>query len=520
VHRFRPTAIRDAAAAGSITLRTWQREALWACVRPGARSSGIITAVMGAGKSVVVALLCAAWDGPVVVTCPTQALVRQLAATIGEVTGEVPGQFFADSKTLQRITVVCTRSLPAFARVLSDDPAGAAIADGPTLWIADECHRTERDEVAAYLSEHPPAWIIGMSATPILSDRKRSLSCFAHEAYRYSAAQAIADGVLVPMQIRVPTTTDPGVTEGKVDADEWCMGQIRALAGAPCVIGAADIDDAEAYADTLTTNGIPTAAIHSRLTRDEVDARIAALRRGDLHAVTQVRMLTEGVDFPWLRALCLRTPISSPVTFAQFVGRGLRSCPGKTDCIVIDPWALSAEHGLTHAAAVAEATGLPSTARPADPTEPAPPIIDPLTGEEITATTDKAARMVHARHALAHYLVRAAVELRQHGHVKDHPAMAFRGWRARPASEKQRAFLIKLAPQAAVIRRGTQCPHLETITKAVDRLHSAPSLRAGIVSDLLGLYTACMHRDADKAAAALQCLRKSAITPPPREDRP
>ena len=122
--------------------RDWQAQALPIALDAlRRRENAIICAIMGSGKSVLIAEVCASGRGRVVVTVPTVALVVQLAATIGtRCPGEV-GTFYGDSKqTDKRITVVCLASLGTYA-------AATAHLEAPALWIADEAHKTEAERV-------------------------------------------------------------------------------------------------------------------------------------------------------------------------------------------------------------------------------------------------------------------------------------------------------------------------------------------------------------------------------------
>jgi len=90
--------------------RQWQREALpqaIASLRSGKRP--IISAIMGAGKSVLIAELVFQAlqklhpDYKVVVVAPRQALIRQLASTISFRCGvENVGVYYADEKDLTK----------------------------------------------------------------------------------------------------------------------------------------------------------------------------------------------------------------------------------------------------------------------------------------------------------------------------------------------------------------------------------------------------------------------------------
>jgi hypothetical protein len=66
------------------------------------------------------------------------------------------------------------------------------------------------------------------------------------------------------------------------------------------------------------------------------EAVLAKLNAGGLRAVFSVEVLGEGVDVPYVDTLLLLRPTQSPVLFAQQLGRGLRTAPGKAGCLVLD----------------------------------------------------------------------------------------------------------------------------------------------------------------------------------------
>ena len=151
----------------------------------------------------------------------------------------------------------------------------------------------------------------------------------------------------------------------------------RGMTG-PGVFSALTIEDAEGYAEFLTQHGFKAAAVHSKMSKT-VNARVLArLQAGELRAVVHVSMLSEGVDLPWLRWICLRRPVGSRVRFVQEVGRVLRTMPDgdrwgpKDTAYVLDPHALFLEHGISNPAALGE---------PAPKPPPGPKLIGRLPGE-------------------------------------------------------------------------------------------------------------------------------------------
>lgn len=320
--------------------RAWQREAIPAVQRELARGRRtVVCAIMGAGKSVAIAELCwlAAARGRVVVSTPTQALVRQLARTIRE---RVPdcGEYYADAKDLgHRVTVCCNPSLDGLAELEGE----------PLLWIADEAHRTEAVELIEASRKLRPQYSVAFTATPYRGQEGERLSLWDSVAYSYSMDHAIRDGVLVPPRW-VPWDG------GETGLDEACMELIREKASGPGIISAFSIADAEATAALYSSEGIACQAVHSQLHRREIERRLEALEAGALDALVHVSLLAEGVDLPWLRWLCLRRRTGSRVRFCQEVGRVLRCSPGKAEGVLLDPHDLAGAHNISVAAELGE----------------------------------------------------------------------------------------------------------------------------------------------------------------------
>jgi superfamily II DNA or RNA helicase len=102
-----------------------------------------------------------------------------------------------------------------------------------------------------------PKYLMGFTATPFRSVDTESLRLFDSVAYRYTMEQAIREGVLVPYDVvHVPASW------GEVLIDDACIRMIRehAPAGAG-VVGASTVEDGMAYAERLTSEGIPARCI-------------------------------------------------------------------------------------------------------------------------------------------------------------------------------------------------------------------------------------------------------------------
>lgn len=336
--------------------RDWQRDALPVIVdalRRGER--GIVSAVMGSGKSILQTALVATalpktGDRVVLVTAPRQALVEQLAGTLRRWLGqETVGTFYARRKQHRRqVVVACNASVPRLRAELEKD--GRRVA----LLVCDEAHGTQGATLRAEIPRLAPAALVGFTATPFRSIPRESLELFTAVLFRYTLEDAMQDGVLVPMR-HERYHGDAGD-----DLDQACLEMIKDKAGpGPGIVSARNIADADRHAAWLTDQGLAAESIHSEHSSDERAAKLDRLRSGELRALVHVSLLAEGVDLPWLRWLCLRRNVQARVRFLQEIGRVFRVDPDppeplgpKVEGVVLDPLLLLGRHGLTSLEAI------------------------------------------------------------------------------------------------------------------------------------------------------------------------
>lgn len=323
----------------TIALRQWQGEALpvvASTLRRGAPA--LVSACTGAGKSIFLAALliditATLRDGwCVVVTVPTQALVEQLAATLRQHLGRAKvGRWYGKHKEAGAIRVCCLPSLESLVFEL------VATGTRCALWIGDEVHRAEA--YTETLEQLAPRCRLGVTATPYRSDT--GLSLWPEVTYRYTMERAISEGVLVPP--RIESWSGP-----KTEVLDALAQMLPMVAGLRGVVGAACVADAQDVAGRLP---LRAESIHSGMGSPARRKLLEALEIRDLDALVHVRLLSEGVDLPWLEWLALTTTHSrTRIGLVQEVGRVLRSHPGKREGIILDPLGLCYSVGLTHPA--------------------------------------------------------------------------------------------------------------------------------------------------------------------------
>jgi superfamily II DNA or RNA helicase len=303
---------------------------------------------MGGGKSVLLAQFLACCQPEtgetIVVTTSSIKLVEQLAETIRQRIDPQPvalqekvGCYYTWAKnTHSPVVVTCIPSTTEAAHLLQSQGRRCA------LWVADECHKTEARTVHEAHSALMPVLSLGLTATPYRADPDQSLSLFDVLLYDYPPKRALDEGVVVPWRL-------VNWQGGEADLDAACI-EMTELARGPGMYNALSIADADVFVQKLNDQHIAAEAIHSKLSRGEINARLERLRAGQNRAIVHVSMLQEGVDLPWLRWLCMRRPVSSRVRFVQEIGRVLRSAPDKSEAVLYDPHDLFGQMSLTYEA--------------------------------------------------------------------------------------------------------------------------------------------------------------------------
>jgi len=129
-----------------------------------------------------------------------------------------------------------------------------------------------------------------------------------------------------------PTAVAKAITE---HADER-----RILLFAPTVSSATVIGDA------IESSGRSVGLIHGGLPPGERRAVLDRFRSGQTQVLSGCMVLTEGFDEPAADCVVIARPTKSQGLFTQIVGRVLRPFPGKSEALVLDVVGASRLHGL------------------------------------------------------------------------------------------------------------------------------------------------------------------------------
>lgn len=274
--------------------------------------------------------------------------------------------FICDRKTLieQTSRVADSYGMPTHGIIQADNPRMALwrpfqIASAQTLAlrgvtddfdviVVDEAHT--QMEATTELITNTKAAVIGLSATPFSKGLGVVYSRVVNAA---TMDELVRSGVLTPM--RVLSCRRPDMEGAKTSGGEWTAK--AAAERGMTVIGdvvrewqehaenrkticfGSSVVHCEALAKQFTDAGIPARLFTGHTDDKERQEILEEYRKTDskLRVLISVEALAKGFDVPDVGCVIDCRPLRKSLsTFVQMVGRGLRSSPGKTECLLLD----------------------------------------------------------------------------------------------------------------------------------------------------------------------------------------
>jgi ERCC4-related helicase len=318
-----------------LKLRDYQESAVTAALSFVANGvNPLIIAPTGAGKTVIASAIMHRWQVGSTRKCYFVAhrkeLIEQAQATMTRagVVGEALSVFSSD-----------------FDHISAADKATALI-------VFDEAHHA----VASSWEKFNAIFTgpkVAVTATPDRLDRQRLETVGFTVAYEIAIRTLIEAGHLVrPMAQKMPVEMSMIRLRGYDDALEAVADSIvtelnrwdrkKAIAFLP------EVDTSIRLVSLLRQRGVEAGHVDGSTGKFRAGT-IEAFKRGDLRVLCNVNLFTEGFDAPETDCVILLRPTQSRALWCQMIGRGLRTAPGKTDCLILDPMWISGENSFTPA---------------------------------------------------------------------------------------------------------------------------------------------------------------------------
>lgn len=350
-----------------MTPRPYQQRALdelWGWFAKHDGGNPIVEAAVGAGKSLMIALLAQRADlefpgTRVLVLVHQKELLEQNVEKIMAVWPEANVGLY--SAGAGRKDLGCQITYATIGSIWKDAHKLGRI----DIVLADECHlinpkdagmwRSFLKDLARYC---PTARTIGWTGTPFRGNgvwlTAGDDALFTNIATRVTMRELLDLGFLSPL---VPATTVTRIDSHDVrtSGDDYVVSELAKvtdtveLVEATCdeivqlaadrkrwLVFAVTIEHAEHVRDALRRRGVVAAMVSAKTPKAERAQLIADFRAGRIKCLVNVAVLTTGFDVPAVDFIALLRATKSPVLYVQIAGRGMRLADGKENCLWAD----------------------------------------------------------------------------------------------------------------------------------------------------------------------------------------
>jgi len=341
----------------AIELRGYQQQAIEASIRE--QSNGIhrqlIVLPTGTGKTILFAGLTHRLNKRTLILAHRDELIQQAVAKLKLYWPEVDiGIVKAElSEYDHQVVVGSVQSCISQKRIklLQDQ--------GFEVLIIDEAHHAASKSYQrlvkelGFLSEEDSKLLLGLTATPDRADNLGLGDTFEKIVFSRSIATMIKQGYLCPVSAR-RCLTSVSLKGIKTRMGDFQLGQLSHAVNIKernefivekyqqyankrrTVAFCVDVQHCHDLADTFNEHGITAKSVWGDMPLEDRRQTLQELATGAIDVCTSCNVLTEGFDEPSVNCILMARPTKSRSLYTQCIGRGLRTCIGKTDCLVID----------------------------------------------------------------------------------------------------------------------------------------------------------------------------------------
>ncbi len=318
-----------------LKLRDYQEAAVTAALSFIAKAvNPLVIAPTGAGKTVIASSIMLRWQTGTNRKCffvaHRKELIDQAKATMDKfgVRGEALSVFSAD-----------------FDHISAEDKASALV-------VFDEAHHAVASSWAKFNAVFTGPKV-AVTATPDRLDRQKLETVGFVPAYEIAIRTLIEQGHLVrPMAQKMPVEMSLIRLRGYDDALEAVADSIvtelnrwdrkKAICFLP------EVETSVRLVSLFRQRGVEAGHVDGSTGKFR-SGTVEAFKNGELRVLCNVNLFTEGFDAPETDCVILLRPTQSRALWCQMIGRGLRTAPGKTDCLILDPMWISGENSFTPA---------------------------------------------------------------------------------------------------------------------------------------------------------------------------
>lgn len=234
------------------------------------------------------------------------------------------------------------------------------------LMFVDECHLISPDGSTSYKlvverlrKKNPRMKVSGLTATPYRLKGGHLLDCglFTHTAYDLTTPEAftrlVGEGYLSRLVTKrtLSKLSTEGVgerggefieselnkaVEQQHDETQSAIREMLAMQRKYHLVFATSVNHAQEIADYLRLLGEDVEVMHGGLRKKVREEILNRFKRKELKWLINVNVLTTGFDAPHIDLIGILRPTKSVGLWVQILGRGLRVCEGKVNCLIMD----------------------------------------------------------------------------------------------------------------------------------------------------------------------------------------
>lgn len=326
-------------------LRDYQREGIDAIKTAwDLKKKPMVVVATGGGKTTMIAQLLVETvprEDRALIVAHTEEIVSQIHKTIQKQYGDSVGIVMGIQDDMHSQIIVATRQSLSTQRL-----SRLGMFD---VIVIDEAHHATPENtygqiVRKILKKNQRTKLVGFTATPTGDER-----LFDEIVFSWTISDGVNSGYLVPsrhINVSVDDLKNVNYSQGRLmggilDSKNWVKLTMEAFkiyiqpSNRACLAFFPSVEMSRRFSQALKRHGISAAHIDGETPREEREFILSAYKNGEIQIVCNMAVLTEGFDAPNTSAILMARPTRSQTLITQILGRGLRTAPGKRDCLIV-----------------------------------------------------------------------------------------------------------------------------------------------------------------------------------------
>lgn len=234
--------------------------------------------------------------------------------------------------------------------------------EGFSVLVVDECHHATSNSYQNIIkelgfSENSDQLFIGVTATPIRSDKQDLSNIFQQTVYSISIEELIHQGYLSPVKAR-RINTQIKIKKVSTRLGDFALEELATAVNIPernsfivkkwrehalsrkTIVFCTNVQHCKDLEAEFRKHGIKAAAVWGNMPHDQRKKIIKKFKRGHIKVIISCSLLTEGFDCESIACVAMARPTKSKGLYGQMAGRGLRidrrKNATKKDCLILD----------------------------------------------------------------------------------------------------------------------------------------------------------------------------------------